>query len=213
MKHFIFCRYNLGMFQENVYEITDPLTWMAHRLPKYVRLLKSLKKQTNQQFQFIVALDVETPKEWKESVEQTTLEYLSRSSFKVIYDIPQVWINEQNIDADWVITSRIDNDDAYEGGFVMAIHDAFSQKTEVLDVKGIQIDELTDKLYNTGRRRANSPFLSLCEINKGKLRTCYDKMHTFMPDKYISRFVSDKPLYTQYLHERNVTNKINGKEI
>ena len=209
MKHFIFCRYNTGMFSSNVYKVSDPLTWMAHRLPKYVRLLESLAAQTNQNFTFVIAMDEKTPKEWIDSVIETTENHIK--NYILIFDIHQIWVNSIVIEEDWVITSRIDNDDAYKPYFVDAISKAFSYKIEVLDVMGIQIDELTGKKYTSGRVRPNSPFLSFSEPNQGTLATCYDRPHSVMPDDYLARFISGETHYIQYIHDRNVTNKIQGE--
>ena len=209
MKHFIFCRYNTGMFSSNVYKITDPLTWMAHRLPKYCRLLTSLKNQTNQNFHFVVALDPDTPENWKDSVRKTTENYID--NFTIIYDIHQIWVNSIVIKEDWVITSRIDNDDCYKNYFVDSISKAFRYKKEVLDVMGVQIDEKTGKKYTSGRIKPNSPFISLVEANKGILSTCYDRPHSIMGEKYDARWISDEIHYIQYIHDRNVTNTIRGE--
>ena len=213
MKHFVICRYNIGLYSSNPYNVSDPNTWMAHRLPKYERLVKSLKKQTNQHFQFVVGIDENTPDNFKDAIELITNKHLSRSSFKIVKQLPQVYLNDLNITSEWVITSRIDNDDAYSKDFIKTIQDNFRAETEVLDVYGVQIDENSGKRYTSGRFKPNSPFLSLVERNKGELLTAFDKSHSTMIEKYSARFAGGQPLSIQYIHDRNISNKIQGLEI
>jgi len=204
-KHYLLCRYNCGLYSSNPYNIENPNGWMEDRLPKFIRLCKSLKAQTNQNFQLIVSLDADTPIHYISDI------FLNAPDTSIITDsIPMDLIKNNVIDSPWLITSRIDNDDEYYPDFIETIQSEFKEVTEVLDVQGVQYDG--ENYYTSGRATPNSPFISLIEPSN-KPQTAHIFSHSQMNRKFKARFVGDKPLYIQHIHNNNVMNKIIGKKI
>jgi len=205
-KHFIFTRYNLGLYENALIE--DKVGWMERRLHLFDKCADSVKAQTNQDFTWIIAIDPKTPKRDFKRIQK-----VNTFNSVVCSEYPPDFLRKiaKNIKQEWIITSRLDNDDLLEPDYIKEIQDNFKGKLEVLDVKGRQLEVSSGKYYETGRDRPNSPFLSLIEPNND-LKTCFYCNHTTMDEKFDSRLIN-KQLYVQVIHQENVCNKIKGKLI
>jgi hypothetical protein len=123
---------------------------------------------------------------------------------------PREAIPTQQAGIDWLITTRIDNDDEYRPEFIEEIQNSFSEKTEVLDVFGVQ--KKGEQFYTSGRPTPNSPFISLVE-KWDNPKTALHRPHSIMNGEYPARWASTKPLYIQHIHDSNAANKVIGKPI
>lgn len=212
-KHFIFCRYNVGLYTDNPYKIENTDKWMEERLPKYKRLLESLKEQTVKNFVFVLFIDENTPDKYLNQLIDLTIQPFPVSIVKHsggdLLNVGKDYLARYEMKEKWVITSRVDNDDAYLPLFVESIQAAFSEKEQLLDVRGYQIDEKTGTKYATGRNKCNSPFISIIEEKEGA-KTVFNGFHADMFLSYSSRMASEKPMYIQYIHDSNVSNTISG---
>lgn len=206
--HFLLCRYNLGLYSSNPYNVKDKDGWMCERLPMFKRLLDSLEAQTNKDFILVFSIDAFTPVEFQKEL----AELLNTYSFKWLGCTvqPREFMLTLNIEREWMITSRIDNDDEYKPTFIETIQNAFREKRELLDVQGLQFDG--KDYYTSGRRTPNSPFISLVEPSSER-KTAQYRAHTSMNKFAPSRFVGTEPLYIQHIHNSNVMNKIKGIKI
>jgi len=207
-KHFIFCRYNLELFNSNPYKVSNPDQWMVERIPMFRRLLRSLKYQTNKDYTFVVGMDKNTPREHLYMVAKTLEEF--DINYVVVFGDPRTHIAEQSEFVEWIITSRIDNDDEYRPEFVEAIQSNFQEKTELLDVIGVQHDG--KRFYTSGRPTPNSPFITLIE-KWDKPKTVLHRPHSIMNGEYLARYASLDPLTIQHIHTSNAANRIIGKPI
>lgn len=207
-KHFLLCRYNLGLYTDNPYKIECPSVWMEERLPMFKRLLKSLQDQTNSNFALIVSLDAFTPLRYTGEIAQVLVN--SGLDFVLIYRDPREAIPSVSKEAEWLITTRIDNDDEYRPEFIEAIQSSFREETEVLDVFGVQFDG--EKYYTSGRPTPNSPFISLVE-KWNDPKTVLHRPHSIMNGEYLARWASKEALYIQHIHNSNAANKIIGRPI
>ena len=207
-KHYLLLRYNLTLFSTNVYNVADPDRWMNKRLPKFFRLLESLKAQTHKDFTLVVGVDYDTPDSYIKDI----VDYLDLSgvTYHLVYEQPSEWLKRREKESEWLITSRIDNDDEYLPSFIGFIQQAFREKEEVLDVYGMQC--LNGELYSSGRPHANSPFITLVE-RWDLPKTVHYKAHSVMNGEYPARFVGTNPLYIQHIHDNNIMNKIIGKKL
>ena len=206
--HFLLCRYNLGLYSSNPYNIQDKESWMMERLPMFKRLLDSLENQTNKDFILVFSIDAFTPVEYQKEL----AELLNTYSFKWLgcTEQPREFLKTLKIEREWIITSRIDNDDEYKPTFIETIQNEFREKKEILDVYGLQFDG--KNYYTSGRRTPNSPFISLVEPSAER-KTAQYRAHTSMTKFYPARFVGSEPLYIQHIHNNNVSNKIKGTKI
>lgn len=210
-KHFIFIRYNWDLYTNNPYNLTDEAKdeYMKKRLPLFQVTLDSLKAQTNQNFTALISVDPNTPEGLRAAIELRVIS-MDMPNLKIIYRYQKDYVQSLKIEEPWLITSRIDNDDEYYPEFIETIQRAFRSEVEVLDVRGRQQKE--GKLYTTKRVPPNSPFLTLVE-KSNNIRTCFWTDHSHMHKRFNARFVGDRALYIQHIHDTNLVNKLNGNYI
>lgn len=205
-KHYILTRFNLGLYSDNPYKVPDPDLWLSHRLKLFEKYcLPSVRKQTCKDFTWVMAWDERTP-------EAILKKYDYLDCVQIVHEQPHVWLRQQRPEAEWLLTTRFDNDDIYLPAFVADVQAAFRFKEEVIDVNYHAWDLYADRYYESGRNRANSPFLSLAEQWNKTPVTALGRPHSVMPDHYYARRL-DGVHAIQILHDRNVSNKINGEQI
>jgi len=218
MKHYIFTRWNLLDRETDIYnnpKIKNPEKWMAHRIKLFEKYtLPSLKKQTNQNFTWLLAFSEQTPSE-------IICRYDYIDNIQIIYEYPTDWLNANLPNSEYVITSRIDNDDYYYEDFVKEVQNEASaslflwKKPDfelVIDVEGVQFDEKTGKFYDNARVSNNSPFISFVEPVRKELKTVYYCSHTNMEGNFLSTKIK-KRLSCMVIHDKNICNKIVGSEL
>lgn len=213
-EHLILCRYNCGLYSSNIYKVKNPNDWMDNRIVKFINLLKSLKNQVCKNYKLYIFIDEKTPEYQIDILLNKINDFLEESKFEITTGHPIKYIQDLDLDSEYIITSRIDNDDEYTPNFIKSIQDCFNEEEEVLDVIGIQLDVINSKKYTSGRSIPNSPFVSLVEKNIKPIKTVFCKQHSHMPKFFKNRFVDNKePLYIQNIHDNNIMNKIVGKPI
>jgi hypothetical protein len=198
-KHYILTRYNLGIYDKNnpySESVGNPEEWMKHRMPLFQKCIDGMIRQTNQKFIWVIAVDEKTDIVFKTNLERV----------KIVNEQPHQWLRRQPCEAEWIITSRLDNDDYYHMDFVKKIQENFREVEEVIDIDYEVLESYTGIKYPSKRERANSPFLSLVEKWTDKINTAMGRPHTVMPDIYHSRKLG--VLATQVIHDKNVCNKI-----
>lgn len=205
--HYILTRYNVGLYSDNPYNIENPDGWMLLRIFKFLDCLDSVKRQKGE-FKWVVFIDKNTPYLYVEPLLAMSKEY--RNLFQVTVIPPNMWIPNES---EWILTTRLDNDDILEPDFVETVQAQFCEREGVIDVEGRQYDTATGKYYTVDRRYPNSPFITLVEKGANP-KTVFHKTHTDLHKDYKwSAYVKGKPLYTQVIHGNNLANKITGKEV
>lgn len=195
--------------------IPDPEKWNRERVVLFEKYcLNSIMNQTCHDFVWVLAFSRKTPPEIYEP-------YMELPNVRIIFDThPFTYMqtlcgNELKI-GEWVITTRLDNDDSVHPSFVQDIQDRFSEEYKLIDFKGCQYDVDAKKFHAAGREYPNSPFISIVEkvgeFDDFKLRTCYYKSHTHFHTTIKSE-MHDDIRYCQIIHGNNIVNKIVGKEI
>ena len=206
-KHYIFTRFNLGLYSDNPYNIKNPDKWMDTRIKLFEQTaFPSIIKQTNKDFTWLMAFDVNTP-------ERYTKLYDYCDCIKVCFEQPHLYLKEQPPEADWIITSRLDNDDIYEPTFVEEIQKKAIELQKT--VEGIELGYIIDIEYNktdlnyvtimSGRKGCNGPFLSFVEKWGKDVTTALGYKHS----EFTAHFPHTKittPLAQQVIHKDNVIN-------
>jgi len=196
-KHYILTKFNLNVYSgDNIHAkvVKDPEQWMHHR--KYLfenYTLRSVMRQTCKDFTWIIGYDPKTPKKWL-----TKYDYID--NIQIVFGQPHFYLRSLPVEADWLVTSRIDNDDWYYRDFVAAIQGEVVKDHEIIDVRYI-----TSSRYDPLRERANSPFLSVCEPWGDKVLTAFGRPHTNMVDELPAKKIN-RVLAAQIIHDRNVNN-------
>jgi hypothetical protein len=176
-------------------------------------LLNSLEIQTCLNFKFLIFIDKNTPNNLKKRLKDFIPNYLNKVEWEIIETPFNSYLKNIKIHTEYLITSRIDNDDEYLPTFVKTIQDSFNYCEEVIDVIGIQYDTIRNKFYTSGRLFPNSPFISLIEKSVD-IKSIYYCPHTNMCKHFKCRFSNSNEInYIQNIYNDNIMNKIIGKEI
>jgi hypothetical protein len=225
-KHYIFTRWNKINAELDLYnnpDIPDKEAWMDHRVYLFEKYcLPAMYAQTCKNFTWLLSFAKQTPRWYIKR-------YVDIPFVQVIYDYPRDYINRLYADGDlqngqWLITSRLDNDDYYEPRFIETVQAQFKKQFLLVDTDGRQLEVATRKFYDTARWSPNSPFISLIEqvgtpwnspqqpYYDSPVRTVYYCSHSNMLLHFPAVRI-DEPLYVMVIHDRNCSNHIVGKEI
>lgn len=218
MKHFIATRFNLKVEQwKTAKDGSIVLTekWLEERFDLFENYCyPSVINQKNKLFYWLIFFDIDTPNVFRERIEKLTCNY---DNFRPIYidgiksltnSFKQFIIENLDNKDDFIITSRMDNDDSIHQDFVDTIQNLAIKKHEtVIDLrKGYQLD-ISNNVYEY-RNYSNSfnPFISLVE-SSDKFNTVLSRMH---PDwkNSDSIIINEKsPLWIEVIHKKNKLNR------
>ena len=215
-EHFVLTRFNVRTNYGKSKIGLDP-DWLSHRFKLFENFCyPSVQAQSNQNFKWLVYFDSDTPEEFKNKI----LEYSKWQNFIPIYINCQFTheLNKKNIlkhltgSAEYLITTRLDNDDGVSKEFIQVIQDNFQeQKFELINLTyGYVWSDF--KLYSF--KYLNNPFMSLIEkINSQNIdsfNTILCGEHTQLSSMGAIKQVKTKPAWIQVVHGKNVSNRIRG---
>ena len=226
-KHYIFTRWNLQDDKIDIYNnplIPDPEEWMEHRMKLFDEItLPSVMMQTCRDFTWLLSFSPATPI-------KILRKYSEFPNVHIIYEYPRTYLRKMLANRkEWIITSRLDNDDMIAPEYVEKVQGQFDEKFLLVDTDGVQLDLATGKTYTPDRKGNNSPFISLIEYTgvswmsisrdpderrliTEPVKTCYWCSHSKMEWHFPSVKIPQR-LYKMVIHDRNVTNHITGNEI
>lgn len=229
--HFILTRYNIPQWDgENYVSMySKPVKakkWMDDRLELFEKTRESVLSQDGD-FRWIISFDNRTPESVIDAIVTDKRMTAISSEGKYQEEIVR-YMKGQKLKG-FVITSRMDNDDIYLPGVILAIQDSFQPQVYVIDIDYIQHDIINNEKYTSGnatkheaiRVRNNGPFLSLVEL-ANHIRTCYCRPHSVLIDGYpgsdgTKAKISSKKINTVFaemiIHSENMMNKITGVKI
>ena len=203
-KHYILTRFNLELYQSNPYKVKYKDEWMDNRMKLFRNYISGLSIQTNRDFKIILAVDSKTPARYVSEL-SFLLDWMNLDYVISFDKQPNIWLKENKPNTDWIITTRLDNDDELKPNFVETIQKEFREVEELLDVKGVKMFNKKEYPYN--RTSVGSPFITLIEPTEKCLSAMY-KTHSVMPKLYSSRFVGKEPLFIQHIHNYNQSNSL-----
>ncbi len=219
MKHFLATRFNLRFdVWKTVKDGSVPLTeeWLAERFDLFqTYCLPSVVHQKNQDFYWVVFFDTDTPKKYKKLINEIA------TSFKNFYPLYingydsllpsfkqfiQSHLEEQD---DFIITSRLDNDDVLHEDFTDTVQRLAVKKHEtVIDLRrGYKMDITNNFLEFRKYYFPFNQFVSLVESAE-EFNTVFSRMH---PDwKYSSSIIiyDIRPLWIETIHKKNMLNNV-----
>jgi len=226
-KHYIFTRWNLLDTNTTIYNnpaIDNPEVWMKHRMELFEKYtLPSVMLQTCKNFTWLLAFAKETPI-W------ITDKYKEFPNVVIIREYPADWLRRYwgHTEGDWIISSRLDNDDMIMPEYIETVQSYFDETFKLVDTDGVKHVIATGKEYTPARKSNNSPFISLIEqvgvpwqsiANDPKerrlitehVKTVYFCSHSHM-EMHFPSVKSYKKLYKMIIHDRNISNKLEGNE-
>lgn len=206
--HFLLTRFNTRQGLERAGD-----DWLKHRLDYFERVCRrSITGQTEKGFKWLVFFDDERDQWFQKEVDR-----LSAGVFEPIWvsgALTTGLIAESvaaRSSSPWLITTRMDNDDAAARDFIETIQAEFSgQEFEFINLKsGMQ---LTDDGALFRWVDLSSPFISLVERRMQQLpRTVHldghDRLHRH---GHIRQAKSAHPMWIQMVHGRNLANTAKG---
>lgn len=185
--------------------------WLAHRFELFERFCyPSVRAQSNQNFRWLVWFDTATPDAFRGRIEG----YARWDNFVPLYlEIYDLEVIREQVSrmigpAPFLITTRLDNDDALCRDFVDLVQRNFRrQECEFLNFPyGYVWHE--QKIYLS--KQLSNPFISLIERGDGRPRTVWYGNHRRVAQLGSLRQVRSGPAWLQVVHERNLLNEVQG---
>lgn len=223
-EHFIITRFNL---KNKVWEIDKNNqkvlneSWLEFRYDIFLKsCFNSLKNQSNLNFKWLVYFDTDTPEKYKKLNKELSDQF---SQFKPVYKnsnnafikdlLKDIDLFKSDDTATHLITTRIDNDDAFHFKTIETIQNSFNYQNKVIvNLSWIYCYNII-KQQTTKHLFLSNPFISLIELyNRDFERdTVFSRNHTdWKKDTDILRVESGGVFCLQIIHDRNILNKMSG---
>jgi hypothetical protein len=219
MKHFIITRFNLKNKQHlknNLIVNPNSLTWLESRFKVFeAYCLPSVKNQSNQDFEWCVCFDTDTPEYYKNKIKVLTRNH---KNYHILFvdGFPNLkkdvihFISSQIKESDrFIITSRLDNDDILHKDFIRTIQSKFVEHHNTIIDLNIGYQLLTNTKQKEELLLYKSklnPFISLIE-KSNSIKTILNKQHNQWDNSYNKINYKKTPLWIQLIHNENILNK------
>lgn len=174
--------------------------------------LPSVTGQSSKDFHWLVFFDADTPASWRDRIDATVASPRFRPVFlrePFTGDAVAAAISAAHLnDAPFLITSRLDNDDALAPHFIARVQSAFRpHRLQFLNFPlGYQL--AGGRVYL--RPYLAGSFASLIEqVGAGPVRTVHFTDHHLI-GRYPLRQIWSPPAWLQVVHGRNVANEVRG---
>ena len=216
-EHVILTKFNTQPFDgELVYDRGFPENWMDYRMGLFERTKKSVLSQ-DADFRWVIALDPRTHDRYVKRI-------CSDRRISVTAEDIRGYFDNHRPQADWVITTRLDNDDFYLPGALKAIQGAFEPMLKVIDISFFKMHNHTEELYIS--ERLNSMFISLVEPSE-RVVTVFARPHGQLSGGYpisgswdtswgVTRRIPyeriEEPQVVMVCHGRNASNQITSTD-
>lgn len=207
-QHLILTRFNVRVWDS----IRPGPNWHKHRFELFEQFCyPSVKGQSQQNFEWLVFFDAETPAEYRPKIADFARwphfhpHFLNGYDLRDIQKIVRSYLTP---DTTHLISTTLDNDDALHRDFVAQVQAQFSgQAFELVNFSnGLRLDVASEKVYACAI--ATNPFITLIEEIKSaeNLLTITGCLpHSTIPHRFQAiRDVETQPLWLQVVHGRNV---------
>ena len=212
--HFFLTKFNVRSFQD-LRPGCEP-DWLERRFNLFDQYcFPAVSNQSNQNFQWLVFFDVDTPEPFKQKIANYADQW---KNFVPVYldcplpygqfpdEVRAVVRNYIPIDCEYLITTWLDNDDAIHKNYVQMIQDNFNQQDgETLNfIFGYQLSE--GKLYFDFE--VSNHFISLIEkYSPDSFNTCLCRPHKELYEVcHSAQKILCKPAWVEVVHGSNYMN-------
>jgi hypothetical protein len=217
--HLLLTRFNTAIdyFTTSVEYTPSPkrleADWLMERLDLFERYcLPSVKAQVGTAFTWLVFFDAASPAWLRERVAEygSVLQPIYVSGPATDEAIANLVKATGYVSAKYLITTRLDNDDALASDHVASIQKAFRHQSREFLAFPLGLQLYRGSLYYVYWR--SNPFLSLIErVGEGsELTTVYCVRHDKVAKLENVRYVSRPPQWLQVLHTSNLGNRLRG---
>lgn len=207
--HLLITRFNVRVY------VDRPASedWLRHRLHYFNSICcASVMSQTSRNFKWIVLFDAE-----RDSWFQSEVQNLSQKGL-----FEPVWVDGvfsqamiasvagEYSSAEWLITSRLDNDDAIAKDYIAEVQSQF--EGQLMEFVNFQSGfQLTDSGRLLSRVDPSNPFIALIEKRSDHApKTVYGWPHNEVGRHANLRQVKSHPMWLQMIHGRNLGNQATG---
>ena len=217
--HFLITRFNLKNPEWDVTKNNEALLdekWMDERLELFSNYcLPSVINQSNKNFKWLLFFDSSTSDKYRAKIESI----LQKNDLIVPFYIDGMpkfneailnYLKENAADKDYLITSRIDNDDCIHKDFINEIQKQFN-KQEFLAIDNINGYTLqVEPNFILGKKEhIFNPFISLIERNENP-KTVWHYVHNMWKKEPRIIHLSEKRLWLSVIHGKNKVNEFYG---
>lgn len=184
--------------------------WLDYRWEFFVQAcVPSIQSQTSRDFRWLVWFDDRCPDDFREDVEE-----LAVGAFEPIWTHTNFWedlapqVASRSI-APWLLTTRLDSDDALARDFVAAVQREVRPVDRlVIDFpRGLQVDR-SGAVYQDHLR--SNHFASLLARRGDEPVTAFVAPHARLGRHTPVRRVVTEPMWLEVLHGANVSNALRG---
>ena len=217
MKHFLVTRFNLTVTEWKTTrngELVLTEKWLKNRFNLFEKYcLPSVKNQTNQNFIWCVFFDINTPIMYRKKINSISEDY---PNFRPIFIDGNKMLNSSfieyinkhtDINDDYVITTRLDNDDLIHKSFIKIIQTLYKPMDKmIIDLRdGYNIT--LGKSYSEIRKYSSgfNPFISVIETTN-KFETILSKMHQDWESANNIVVFNEMNLWIELVHKENKIN-------
>jgi len=217
-KHYIITRFNLRredwVVTKNNEQVLSDL-WLEERFELFENFcFPSVKNQINQNFKWLVFFDTNTPEKYRKKIKAYSEEFSGFCPYFIEgmkRFIPSIIESVHDLnDEEFIITSRLDNDDSLHKNYVNVVQDCFNGQNylaiDLIDGYNMQIGS---KVRLGNMRHLYNPYMSLIE-KKENCKTVWHKGHTFWKFEKNIFQIKNKKMWLTIIHEKNKSNKFRG---
>lgn len=220
-KHYLITRFNVKVDSwvetKNGEAVLDT-KWLEHRFYLFeTYCLPSVKNQINQNFQWCIFFDPDTPEFYKNKIKDIAMLYpriyiiYITGNHQLLDRLKSIIIENTPEEYPFVITTRLDNDDLLHKGFINAIQELYEPiNNTIIDIpKGYKIGIEYTKVKIKDYANNFNPFISLIE-NKENLRTIISRMHKDWENNAELKTIDNRRLWVELIHSKN---KVNAQDL
>lgn len=222
-KHYILTRFNAGVYS-NPSSVPNRLKqsddWMEHRLPLFEKFtLPSIMNQSCQNFSWHLLVDKQTPKRFIHRIEKfdypnIKIRYTDIDIYAPTISDTKIWgINTYKHDKFNIITTRIDNDDAFHINYIKEIQNRYTQlanesKPFIISFPlGYIVHLKSNSIVSHRYRKNNCPSL-VASCNRKTFKSVFCCQHFQLAEKYVTFYAQKhKPHWLLIIHSQNLGNQ------
>ncbi len=208
MKHFLIIPFNAGCKDAG---------WLERRMELFRNFtMPSIKAQSNQNFTTVLLIDPDTPFEIKKEIETelNAVLYFTESWWAVdrgniVEDVNEDFSNfffQLCKDEDWVITSRVDSDDAIADNYISITQNLFRKKEEFI-IYPVGVMWIKDSKESFVKKTTSPPFGSLVEPGGAPPKTVFYMSHGHIPRMKDHQIAPKDLMWIHTYHGENLSTK------
>lgn len=217
--HIILTRFNLPSGGRES-KIRHSPNWLENRFELFERYcLPSVMQQSSSNFEWFIYFDIDTPEPFQTRAKKYQIQYQQITIFwgkKIpLADIQRQILDRVPAHKSYLLTSRLDNDDALNSDFIRELQADAAQLTHKSHA---QVMNYPNGLILSGgrvysHRDTSNPFASLLEPVSADIKTIWQHQHTKLHNFGKIHQLKPQAMWLQVIHNDNVSNRIRGHRV